>query len=336
MKIIEYPRIDDLKATDVFILDGAEGTRGINASVLADALPKTLTPDKRAAAVIDLKNMTRQYDMSQESLLMVGDNIRDGVRSISAMSFFHSLYDAITAREGATDWSGCIKRSVFRGKYLGDNVTDGEWENIANGTFKGLFVGDYWNIGGINWRIADFNYWSKDTGDTNTKPHVVIWPDQSLTAAEMNDTPTTVGGYIGSKMWTDHLPNKILPMIDGIFGADHIYEHRGYFINAVTDGVPSGGIITYYKVDLPSELMLYGAKVHGNETNTKIGYNVTHDTMQMAISAIYPSAINLYSEGYWLKDPVGVAHFASVFHNGAADYNTAGNRLGIRPVFAIC
>lgn len=44
-------------------------------------------------------------------------------------------------------------------KNLGSVVTAEQKTNIQNGTFKGFFLGDYWTIGGHNWRIVDFNYW---------------------------------------------------------------------------------------------------------------------------------------------------------------------------------
>ena len=56
--------------------------------------------------------------------------------------------------------------SIYRGKYLGDHVTDEQWEAIQNGTFEGMYIGDYWVINGVNWRIAAFDYWLR-TGDKN-------------------------------------------------------------------------------------------------------------------------------------------------------------------------
>ena len=36
--------------------------------------------------------------------------------------------------------------SFFRGKYLGDHVTEEQFAHIADGSFEDLYVGDYWEI----------------------------------------------------------------------------------------------------------------------------------------------------------------------------------------------
>ena len=44
--------------------------------------------------------------------------------------------------------------AIYRGKYLGDSVTDEQWEEIQSGRFHGLFIGDYWTIGDVNWTLV--------------------------------------------------------------------------------------------------------------------------------------------------------------------------------------
>ena len=47
--------------------------------------------------------------------------------------------------------------AIYRGKYLGDTVTAEQAAAIADGSFEDLFIGDYWTMGGVNYRIADFD-----------------------------------------------------------------------------------------------------------------------------------------------------------------------------------
>jgi hypothetical protein len=90
--------------------------------------------------------------------------------------------------------------SIYRGKYLGDEVTADQYIAIAAGTFDDMYIGDYWTINRVNWRIAHFDYWL-NCGDTNTTTHhIVIVPDLALYSAKMNETNTTAGGYLHSKM----------------------------------------------------------------------------------------------------------------------------------------
>ena len=90
--------------------------------------------------------------------------------------------------------------AIYRGKNLGTAVTTAQYNAIKAGTFDDLYIGDYWVINGVNWRIAAFDYYYR-CGDTDlTTHHAVIVPDSSLYNHVMNDTNITEGGYVGSKM----------------------------------------------------------------------------------------------------------------------------------------
>ena len=96
------------------------------------------------------------------------------------------------------------RNSFFRGRCLGSEVTDEQWEAIKSGSFQGLFLGDYWKINDVKWRIAAFDYFLRKGDTENTTHHVVIVPDTNLLAANgstthyMNTTNVTTGGYKGS------------------------------------------------------------------------------------------------------------------------------------------
>ena len=46
--------------------------------------------------------------------------------------------------------------SIYRGKFLGNSVTNLQYQALKDGTFTDLFIGDYWTIGDVNYRIAAF------------------------------------------------------------------------------------------------------------------------------------------------------------------------------------
>ena len=48
--------------------------------------------------------------------------------------------------------------SIYRGKNLGSSVSAEQWAQIGAGTFDDMFIGDYWVINGVTWRIAAFDY----------------------------------------------------------------------------------------------------------------------------------------------------------------------------------
>ena len=224
--------------------------------------------------------------------------------------------------------------AIYRGKNLGTSVTAAQWAAIANGTFADLYIGDYWVIGGVNWRIAAFDYYYK-TGDTScTTHHVVIVPDTSLYSHVMNDTNITTGGYIGSKMYTEGLA-QAKTQINSAFGSSHILSHRQLLVNAVTNGKPSGGSWYDSTVELMTEQNVYGGKIFGagNDGST-IPYLYTIDKSQFPLFAHDPSMIS-NRQWFWLRDVVSAALFSYVNYRGFADYSNASDGLGVRPAFSI-
>lgn len=237
----------------------------------------------------------------------------------------------ITAENAAVEFAGLVStiqhRNVYRGKNLGTSVTAAQKTAIQNGSFDDLFIGDYWVIGSKNWVIADMDYWY-NIGDTSfASHHLVIVPSTTLGNVVMNDTNTTEGGYVGSKMYTEGL-DTAKSLITECFG-DMVKSHRLYLSNAVTDGVESAGAWADSTVDLMSEIMVYGTKIR----NT--GHIATADKQQLALFRLSPRAINIRSN-YWLRDVVSATLFAVVHGDGYANYGYASNTsYGVRPAFAI-
>ena len=247
---------------------------------------------------------------------------------------------AQAAQESATELAALLfnnagaHNAIYRGKNLGTSVTAAQWAAIANGTFADLYIGDYWVIGGVNWRIAAFDYYYK-TGDTScTTHHVVIVPDTNLYTHVMNDTNITTGGYIGSKMYTEGLA-QAKTQINSAFGSSHILSHRQLLVNAVTNGKPSGGSWYDSTVELMTEQNVYGGKIFGagNDGST-IPYLYTIDKSQFPLFAHDPSMIS-NRQWFWLRDVVSAAYFAYVNDFGYATCADASYDGGVRPAFSI-
>ncbi len=225
-------------------------------------------------------------------------------------------------------------RNTFRGKYLGTAVTSDQWAAIANETFDGLWLGDYWTIGNVNWRIADFNYWYHCGDQDFTTPHLVIVPDTNLYTAKMNDTNTTAGGYVGSLMYTSNL-SAAKTTIGNAFGATHVLTHREYLTNAVSNGRPSGGAWVDSTVELMSESMVYG---HPHFSPTSDGSTVptihTIDKLQLALFQVAPEFVNIRAD-YWLRDVVSAGAFVVTVRFGTPAEYSASSTIGVRPCFAI-
>lgn len=240
-----------------------------------------------------------------------------------------TIADAILAALHMT--SPTNHRLVFRGKNLGTVVTTEQLAAIQAGTFEGLWLGDYWVINGVNWRIADFDYWY-NRGDTRcTKHHLVIIPDSKLYDAPMNTTNITDGGYIGSAMYTTNLADA-KNAVTAAFG-DAVLTHREYFTNAVTSGKPSAGTWCDSTVDLPNECMIYGHPHFAAAPNGSGSIVGTIDNIQLALFRAHPMYVT--KGATWLRDVVSATQFALANGNGGAYAALASGSFGIRPVFAI-
>ena len=243
----------------------------------------------------------------------------------------------ILVTNAAVEFAGLVsainRRNVYRGKNLGTAVTAAQKAAIQAGTFDDLFIGDYWVINGVNWVIADMDYWY-NCGDTAfTNHHLVIVPSTSLYDAPMNATNTTVGGYVSSLMYTENL-NNAKTMISTAFG-DMLLTHREYLVNAVTDGYPSAAAWFDSTVELMNEIMVYGSYIYtpaGDGITTVIRNTI--DKQQLSLFRLNPGAIN-NREYIWLRDVVSSSAFARVGDDGDAGYYHASYSCGVRPVFAI-
>lgn len=224
--------------------------------------------------------------------------------------------------------------AIYRGKSLGTAVTEAQWAAIKAGTFEDLYIGDYWEIGELTYRIAAFNYY-RNTGDTVcTENHVTIVPDESMYLAAMNDTATTAGAYAGSKLYTTGM-TQAKNKINNDFGEAHILKHRQYLKNAATNGYETG--VSWYDstVELMTEQNCYGCRIFGNNMNgTNFAYCHTVDKSQYPLFALCPEKIS-NGTWYWLRDVASSAFFALVSGQGNAFYTNANVPCSIRPAFSI-
>lgn len=237
-------------------------------------------------------------------------------------------------RAEALVYSGAgAHNSVYRGKNLGSSVTAEQYAAIAAGTFDDLYIGDYWTIGGVSYRIAAFDYYYR-CGDTDlTKHHIVVVPDTSLYNRVMNDTNITTGGYVGSKMYTEGL-EQAKTTIKAAFSG-HVLSHRIYLTNAVADGHPSAGAWCDSEVDLMCEQMAYGGAIFMPIANGSAVYtNYRVEKSQLPLFAHNPAMIS-NRESFWLRDVVSASGFAYVSGDGSAAYGTASSSVGVRPAFCI-
>lgn len=216
---------------------------------------------------------------------------------------------------------------VLTGKYLGDNYTTEQKQVIANGTFEGLNIGDYWTINGINWRIADFDYYYNVGSTPFTKHHVIIIPDTILYEARMSDTNNVC--YSESRLYQIGMASARVAF-DNAFGDSFIPTHKGLYSNTVSDGVPSGWSWKDMRIELMNEVQLYG---HGLWTQN--AYDVGTQKTQFRLFSLDKTKINI-GVAYWLTSVKSSSEFTCINRSGEPSYALNSKSYGVRPFACLC
>ena len=300
-----------------------------------------------------------------KAFLLISDAEADYLKKSDASGIYLSKSDAEDTYQTKEDLSSQITTSVRSNWY--SNFPDGAeahnamWggrditasfnngtvsANIANGTFRDIFPGDYITkqvtISGktytVNWVIADCDYWINKGDTAVTVHHVAIVPQAPIFDANMNATNTTEGGYMGSRMFKETIPACATGIVNA-FGASHILTFRDWLISGMTANQISSGLPNFtggaqwgaspwvsVQCDLMTEKMVLGAPV-----NSASALDEWCATRQMSAFRLSENLINYNRQWYWLRNIVSSARFAIVIGYGSADADYASDSYGVRP-----
>ena len=172
---------------------------------------------------------------------------------ISPRNFFYSLYNAAEVPPS-------VRRSIYRGKNLGNSLQYYQRYNIQTGNFYDMFLGDYWeDENRIRWTIVDFDYWMgcrKDaTGYPITKHHLAIMPLGNVADFECIWGTTKANGYGNADIRT-FISNSVVPKALSVFGGGTLLKKS----ELLTDSSK----YTWFDnsvMELPNQQMLFGGKV---------------------------------------------------------------------------
>ena len=247
--------------------------------------------------------------------------------------------------------SAAMHNGLYRGKDLTAYFESGKMSAaIAASNFTNIYPGDYiiksvtidgTTYSNVKWIVMDLDY-HLHAGDTETTAHhVVLMPETTLGTHRMNETNITTGGFLGSEMWTVHIP-KVAAGIKAAFGADHVLAHRELLSNAVDTDVKSCGyngwtgaasnwVWADAEVNLCNEPMVYGIR-----DGSSSFFDVGECTKQLAAFNLNHGLRCSKRQWWWLRAVAHSPAFASVSSFGDASYYTAGYADGgVRPYFLL-
>ena len=255
----------------------------------------------------------------------------NGVKVITVENLHKGLQTDIDSVRNVLADGAAAHNCIYRGKNLGTSVTAEQYAAISSGKFTDLYIGDYWVIKGVTYRIAAFDYYY-NCGDTNfTKHHAVIVPDTSLYKAQMNTSNVTTGGYTGSAMYKSNLA-QAKTTIKAAFGSAHVLTKRELLTNAVNGNTPSGWAWFDSDVELMNEVQAYGSVAWGAHDGN--GYNVASGDGQFPLFMFDRTKLH-NREDYWLRDVASATLFSYVSSAGYASSYDASSSRGVRPAFCI-
>lgn len=278
---------------------------------------------KTGAAHMRVMIVESEYYHDEETEQQADDNTQE----------INQLKPRVSALESFLSGGAGAHNSIYRGKNLGSSVTAEQYAAIAAGTFEDMYIGDYWTINDVVYRIAAFDYYYRCGYTDFAKHHIVVVPDTNLCDHVMNDTDTTTGGYVGSRMYTEGL-DRAKAAIKAAFSG-HVLSKRIYLSNATANGRASAGAWCDSEVDLMCEHMVYGNGVFSPVSDgTTVPNNYRVEKSQLPLFQHEPSRI-CNRESWWLRDVISASHFALVSYYGNADCSYAGYSYGVRPAFCI-
>ena len=263
------------------------------------------------------------------------NGLREFKSKLNAQNVFESWPDGAEAHNAM--WGGRDITAAFNNGTVS--------ANIANGTFRDIFPGDYitkqvtisGKIYSVNWVIADCDYWINKNGVAATDHHVAIVPQSPIFDARMNSANTTEGGYAGSEMYKNVIPACATGIVNA-FGSDHILTFFDTITNSVdTSRVSSGlpqfmgtpgwwGMWVLVQCNLMSEKMVYGAPICAAGAADNI-----MASRQMSAFRLSERLINYNKKWWWFRDVVSSANFACMYDNGTTSTSYASDVGGVRP-----
>ena len=235
----------------------------------------------------------------------------------------------------AANGNAGFHNSIFRGKNLGTSFTAAQSSQITAGTFDDLFVGDYWVINGVNWRIADFDPYYRCGDNISLGHHIAVVPDDNLYSTVWNETNDTSTGYVGSairaniKAASDTAAGAEEKVI-AAFGSSHVLAYRAIYPTSYSSGKATGWAWTDAKVELMNEVEVYGSSVW----TSMPGYEAGINKRQLSLFRISPQFINTRA-AWWLRSVYSAATACDCHYGGDSGNYGASNSYGVRPLSLI-
>lgn len=332
MQITSLPATSTLGDNDVLAVEVNGVTYKITGATLAAALQSIGSPlaaDKGGTGLTASPSLLTNLSSSSAANILAASP-RPGVTGVLPLGNGGLGKDFSAAASVAG-----FHNSIFRGKNLGTSLTTAQSAQITAGTFDDMFIGDYWVINGVTWRIADFDPYYRCGDSAILGHHIAVVPDSSLYSTKWNETNDTSTGYVGSAIRANIKATSASDAgaeekVIAAFGDAHVLAYRAEYPTTYADGAATGWAWTDARVELMNEVEVYGCNVWSSMPGYETGIN----KRQLSLFRLAPQFINI--RAYWWLRSVRSATSACVVHATGFAYNTSASySCGVRPLSLI-
>lgn len=255
---------------------------------------------------------------------------------------------------GAMSTSAPAHNGIYRGINLLDKYTIEQLhEMVEVGDFSDIYIGDYIDVTistsyktdeTVRLLVAHLDYFFGVGSTEWTNHHIVFVPEDCfVTTEKMNNTNTTVNGYIGSNMHTSILPiyYTALNGVDALNG--HILTHSRYLSSEMTSeeialGTKKTGATTKCAFTDTNLCLMNEAMVYGFAPYSSSALDTADANSQLALFKLAPHKriahlgyTSTSRTGWGLASVATSSYFCFCTVSGVVGYYDAGLPNGVRP-----
>lgn len=237
--------------TEIELARPYHGTGISGAQYSIDRNFQATTNAKLAADVTDL---VRLYEQVRDGTTLTIEG-RSAYQIAVANGFAGTEAEWLESLKGAGDYSALLNvvepityhtasahNSIYRGKYLGTEITDAMHSTIKNTTYKDLYPGDYFqfsvNGSTVTAYIARMGY---ATANGTWGCSMTLWLYNKIWNAPINDTNTCEGHLLNSKLYTETFP-EILEAMQSVINPDWILASHC----PIADSINAEGFVNHH------------------------------------------------------------------------------------------
>ena len=228
--------------------------------------------------------------------------------------------------------------ATYRGQSLG-SFNETFANDIDNGTFNNMWVGDYFTINNHIYKIAGFNYKYDHEENTGLANHLIMITDV-LSNQAMNSSDTTAGGFAGTELFKNYFP-QIESQLTTDFGS-HLLTFKSYLSTSIDgNGAPDDGQWYSLKTCMCNSAMWWGSPSADSNNANGVKFNLGDETEQLPIMKLHKVEQESGENIVWLRDVCDSKSFVAANPDGASDTYAANsstesiNDIGVRAFFLI-